>query len=486
MVTRYQFISAIILGGVAAMGCGSDPDPMTSGPAPVSTPTTGGLAGSLGIGAAAGTHATPPIGTPAAPNNPTPASMTPGQQPVVNPPTPAVNGCDGMSIVAKHCSNCHAASPMFGAPMPLMSAADFTKASIGDPRVTVAQAARLRINATDNKRMPPASMPAMTPVEIETMNKWIDGGALAGTACAPAMPNVNPMVDTKPAQPNPMNDPSLKCYTFNAHGATKDQPFKVGVAKDAYYNFTFNAPWTGTQYARSFRTKTDNLKVIHHWLLFKENGAVADGTQGVPSSGTHPAGQLVHGWAPGGEDLIMNEDVGMELPPTGFTLELHYNSTDANAMDKSGVEVCVTPNKPKNIAGISWLGTDAIGGTTATGTCTPAASGPIHILGGTPHMHVAGTHMKVEILRTGGKIEILHDAAFDFNYQRAYDYQKMNLDLMPGESIRTTCTYNKPVSFGEGTGDEMCYFFTLHYPVNALTSPGLGQVIHGQNTCGVL
>jgi hypothetical protein len=176
----------------------------------------------------------------------------------------------------------------------------------------------------------------------------------------------------------------------------------------------------------------------------------------------------------------------MELPATGFTLELHYNSQDANAMDKSGVEVCVTPNKPKNIAGISWLGTDAIGGASATGTCTPDMGQPIRILGGTPHMHVAGTHMKVEILRQGGKIEMLHDAAFDFNYQRSYDYQDKNLMLMPGESIRTTCTYNKPVSFGEGTGDEMCYFFTLHYPYPALTSVGLGQVIHGPNTCGVL
>jgi len=458
--------------------------------APVGNPTVNAAAGSPSIGATAGTGAAAPIATaPTIGNNSISAANTPNPIPTSTTPPPAVGAnvaCDSMTIVAKHCTNCHGATPMFGAPMSLMTPTDFTKSSIVTPQMTVAQLAKARINATDNKRMPPASMPALTPAEIDTMNKWLDSGATAGASCVPAVPNTNPMIDKPGAKPDPAADPSVKCYTFNAHGATKDQPFKVGVARDAYFNFTFNAPWTGTQYAKAFRTKTDNLKVIHHWLLFKEGGPVSDGAMAVPSSGTHPGGQLVHGWAPGGEDLILNDDIGMELPATGFTLELHYNSQDAAAVDKSGVEVCVTPNKPKNIAGISWLGTDAIGGASATGTCTPDMGQPIRILGGTPHMHVAGTHMKVEILRQGGKVEMLHDAAFDFNYQRSYDFQDKNLMLMPGESIRTTCTYNKPVSFGEGTGDEMCYFFTLHYPYPALTSTGLGQIIHGPNTCGVL
>jgi hypothetical protein len=170
----------------------------------------------------------------------------------------------------------------------------------------------------------------------------------------------------------------------------------------------------------------------------------------------------------------------------GYTLEFHYNSSDASAVDASGLEICVTPNAPTQRAAISWLGTDAIGGTTASGTCTPLGGQRIRILGGTPHMHVAGRHMKVEILRSGGMVEVIHDLPFDFEYQRAYEFTDRELWLEPGESIRTTCTYSRPSSFGEGTNDEMCYFFTLHYPALALTSPGLGAVIHGPNTCGVL
>ncbi|HKU38834.1 MAG TPA: hypothetical protein VJR89_11825, partial [Polyangiales bacterium] len=483
-----KFLSAVILTSAAAVGCGSEPASTTAPNAPST------LAGSAALPTAPNTPGITPgaagTGANVPPTAPVingvaggPAPNGPDANPVI-PPAPNANvACDAATIVAKNCQTCHGAPPAFGAPMSLMTQADFMKASPGNSAMTVAQMAKVRVNATDNKRMPPASSKPLTAAEIETLNKWLDTGATPGTACAPvvAMPMDKPVTP-----PNPTNDPSVTCHEFRAHApSAKTDKYKVGLATDAYFNFTFNAPWKGTQYAKSFRAKVDNKAVLHHFLLFKDGAKGTDGAVG-PSSGTHPGGQLVHGWAPGGEDLILNEEVGLELPETGFTLELHYNSKDANAMDNSGVEVCVSPNKPKNIAAISWLGTDAINGTSATGTCAHDTGMPVRILGGTPHMHVAGTHMKVEIIRANGMTEILHDKPFDFNYQVAYDYQDRELMIMPGDRIKTSCTYSKPVSFGEGTGDEMCYFFTLHYPANALTSAGLGQFIHGPNTCGVL
>jgi hypothetical protein len=91
--------------------------------------------------------------------------------------------------------------------------------------------------------------------------------------------------------------------------------------------------------------------------------------------------------------------------------------------------------------------------------------------------------MKVDINRAAGGIEVLQDMPFDFATQISY---MKDVWLEPGDSITTTCTYDRPVSFGEGTGDEMCYFFTLAYPKLALTDAGLGAVIHGPNSCGVV
>jgi hypothetical protein len=284
-------------------------------------------------------------------------------------------------------------------------------------------------------------------------------------------------------EPIKYDDPLMKCYEFRAHAnSSKTAPFSVSTQPDLYTNFTFMPPWKGLQYARSFRVLDGNARIIHHWLLYKNN---APGTDGAisPSSGVHPDGELVHGWAPGGSNLFLDPDVGIEMPDNNaFTLETHHNNTGSGPDgDNSGVEVCVTPTKPLNVASLSWLGTDAISGTTATGTCTPSGSQPIHILGVTPHMHTKGVRMTAEITRVGGKKEMLHDQAFDFALQHSYNAQTV---LMPGESIKTTCTYNAPANFGEGTTDEMCYLFTLYYPKLSLTNGNpVGTLIHGPNTC---
>ena len=76
---------------------------------------------------------------------------------------------------------------------------------------------------------------------------------------------------------------------------------------------------------------------------------------------------------------------------------------------------------------------------------------------------------------------LLHDAAFAFEYQTAYEKNEL---LMPGETITTTCTCSEPKSFGQGTNDEMCYLFTYASPKGALTDNGLwGTFAHGEGVC---
>jgi hypothetical protein len=166
---------------------------------------------------------------------------------------------------------------------------------------------------------------------------------------------------------------------------------------------------------------------------------------------------------------------------SAYLLEVHYNSNDAGATDASGVEICVTETPPPNEAIISWLGTDAISGTSSAGTCAPIAREPIHIVGGTPHMHLKGTHMKVVVDRAGGGQEVVHDEPFSFENQRGYD---QDITIMPGDRITTTCSFNSPATFGRGTNEEMCYWFALAYPAGALTDGGLiGTLTHGANSC---
>ena len=284
-------------------------------------------------------------------------------------------------------------------------------------------------------------------------------------------------------QPQTYDDPDLECYEFRAHAmGDKTKPFSVGTTPDMYTNFTFMPPWQGAAYARSFRVLKGNTAVIHHWLFYKNSGPGTDGAI-ARSIGAHPTGELVHGWAPGGSDLYLDHDVGLEMPGNvSYVLETHHNNVTSGPMDDdSGVEVCVTTKAPEHVASLSWLGTDTIAGTTASGECRPTSQQPVQVIGIQPHMHLKGTHMTVEITRKEGKKELLHDAPFDFQSQHSYD---VRTTIMPGDHILTTCTYSEPARFGEGTNDEMCYAFTLYYPKLSLTNGNpIANLIHGPNTC---
>ncbi len=419
---------------------------------------------------------------------------------------PAADGvpCDVADVVSNNCTLCHAASPIGGAPMSLMKLADFHAAAKSDPARKVYQVVPERINASDiARRMPPASRSALRAADLKTLDDWVEAGApgskqscaitaspdqdggAAGAAGSTATGQTVPGSGGVEMTKIEYNDPLMKCYRFLAHAdGDKLQPFAVSTQPDQYVNFEFASPWTGLVYARSYASVIDNAAVLHHWLFYKnDNGQQSNDGTAKPSIGAHPGGQLVNGWAPGGTPTYLDPDVGVEMPDTAtYTLEIHYNNgTGATAPDSSGIEVCVTPTEPTYVATISWLGTDNINGTMASGTCMPTGSERIHIIGATPHMHIKGKRMQVVLNRADGSSETLHDMPFDFNYQIGYSQDAW---VEPGDSITTTCYYSAPATFGQATTDEMCYWFALYYPKLALTNHNvIAQLIHGPNTC---
>jgi hypothetical protein len=384
--------------------------------------------------------------------------------------------CAVRDVLAAHCARCHASPPAYGAPMALLSHADFAAAAHADPARPTFALVQERINTSDAQlRMPPASQPQLGADELATLNAWLDDGAPQRDEACTDEPGAG--------DDAPVDTTGLDCYAFRAHAPDdKTARYAVGAARDAYVNFEFTAPWEGVAYGIVARPLIDNAQVLHHWLLFQQGSGIVDGRV-ADSSGVHPEAELVHGWAPGGKPLDYREhgDVGVEFPAgTGFAVELHYNSDDAAALDASGVEVCVQKQAPANIAGVSWLGTDLIFGLSAQGTCDPSASEPIHILGVSPHMHLKGRHMTGVINRADGSSEILHDGPFSFADQTSY---RKDIVLMPGDTITTSCTYSDFSVFGTKTTDEMCYLFTTAYPKGALADGGLGSRLHGSGSC---
>ncbi|MET0343696.1 MAG: hypothetical protein ABW252_21970 [Polyangiales bacterium] len=280
------------------------------------------------------------------------------------------------------------------------------------------------------------------------------------------------------------DDPDLKCYLLRAFESVENREgkYRVPSTRDLYVGFNIKAPWTTTQYIRSVRSHVDNKAILHHWLLYKQGTGIPEAILEA-TNGAHPGGTLLYGWAPGTDDLWLDPDVGMEVTPgTVFQVENHYNNlTGKPLLDASGVEICVTPHKPEKLAAMSFVGTDAIRGTVATGTCTPKITEPVNIIMSFPHMHKKGVRLKVDWTHADGSSETVHDEPFNFDYQRTYNHP--NFAVKPGDKLTTTCTYDSPARFGQGTDDEMCYFFALHWPAGALANPNIFAQLHGPATC---
>jgi hypothetical protein len=248
--------------------------------------------------------------------------------------------------------------------------------------------------------------------------------------------------------------------------------------------------------ATSYATIVDNAKALHHWLLFaSDENEVAGFHKTVPLPtliGTNPV--LLAGWAVGGPNMVPPDDVGMELPAPGKQLNVQwhfYNSTGQPQRDASSLQICtVAANVRPHLGSITWLGTEDLNGNVWFGgqgmpahqestfktVCNPARRGmnamdPIHMMIFEPHMHRIGTHMRTDVNHKDGTSETIFDQPFSFGAERHY-YK--NYDLLPGETLSTSCSFNNTndfgVPFGESSDSEMCYQFVYSWPAHALSN----------------
>jgi len=493
---------------VGAMGCADD----GKGPGSANDPIVPGTAGSNvspGMGGMGGTIANAGIGG-TNPMNMNPAMMgTAG----MNAAPPAAQGtlpCGVSRVLASSCQSCHGATQIGGAPMPLVTFADLHAPAKTQPTMKVYQLAQLRIH-DQTRPMPPIQSPALAAADMATLDSWLQAGALTATAAETMCDTPMEPVGNQDGSTGPLVEgPGEKCYEFKVHESTTmvdDVPYDVGDGEH-YEQFYYKVPWPQDSVATAYGTRSDNAKVLHHWLLFSTTENEVEGfhkTAPLPTLlGVNPV--LLAGWAVGGPNLVAPKDVGFELPNPGAQINVQwhfYNSTGTPQADASSVQVCTVPKSMrKNIGSITWAGTEDLYGNIWTGgpgmppgeestfttTCIPGREGlgpndSIHIIGFEPHMHRIGTRMQTAVRHTDGTIETIFDKPFSFGNETHY-YQ--DYELKPGEQLVTTCTFMNTndfgVAFGESSDSEMCYQFVFAYPAHALSN-GAFSLLGVPDTC---
>jgi Copper type II ascorbate-dependent monooxygenase, C-terminal domain/Copper type II ascorbate-dependent monooxygenase, N-terminal domain len=410
--------------------------------------------------------------------------------------------CDVASVLKAKCQSCHGATPLNGAPTSLMTYADTHAPAVSNTSLSVWQVMETRVHSTTMTVMPPRGQPAVTSTELASLDAWFAAGAPAGSQnCTGGGTGGSGVTGTGGSSSGsggtggtvadgvgPQYLPCTPTHTLRAH-ATDSTTAKYPVpnpTNDFYACFNFKSPFAPGEQATAYAPIIDDARVIHHWILYGVNTPVTDGsitTGTVGCATTTLSATHVSGWAPGGQNEVLDPDVGLVLDYQSFVLQVHYNNQRYDdGADASGVSFCTTTTPRKNAAGIVPLGSMLFtipanaNDYPVTSKCSFLAADlttPITVLGASPHMHKLGTGFRTQHMRGGTNMgDLVNIPLGTWSFDGQVNYPVARRQVLPGDTLQTTCYYDNPnpeaVSFGTKTSDEMCFDFITVFPYGAV------------------
>lgn len=189
-----------------------------------------------------------------------------------------------------------------------------------------------------------------------------------------------------------------------------------------------------------------------------------------PCTGGDNAPAMIYGNAPGADDLVFPEGVGVKIPAgSQLNLNLHlFNTLPADDIAGTSEVFVQTTDQASvvNEAEIVLMGPVGFpvptGDSMVPGGCAMSAASTIFMTG--PHMHKLGVHATIIAHRAAGDMT-LHDADYEFTNQKLDDVGLVQ--MAAGDRIDITCSYHNdgaPTQFGQSTNEEMCFASTYRYP----------------------
>jgi hypothetical protein len=390
-----------------------------------------------------------------------------GTAPALEPPT---FSNEVVRILQSRCQTCHRSGEH--APFSLLTYGDAY-----DKRDDIKDAVRGRV-------MPPwkpvpgfgdfAESRRLTDAELATIVSWIEAGAPEGDRAKLPPPRVFPE-GWRLGPPDHVLE-MAEAFTVPAK------------ASDVYRCFLIPTSFPEERWVTKVEFAPGDRKLVHHILSYIDTGsAAADLDRADPGPGYTcfggpgflPAGGL-SGWAPGIQPRVTDEGVGMLLP-RGATvvLQMHYNNNATeNRTDRTrvGLHFAKGPidKRQRGFAIVNRTFTIPPGERRyeVRGSLTVPAGRDLHVNTIAPHMHLLGREMKVTATYPDGKVRpLIHIDDWDFNWQGNYTFTQpiplpagTRIDMVAVfdnslENLRQPSRPPRPVSWGEGTTDEMAVVF---------------------------
>lgn len=382
------------------------------------------------------------------------------------------------SIIYNNCTSCHRAGEI--APFPLTNYQEVS--SWGEMIQYV----------TETKYMPPwkpdksyshfVGESGLTDAEIQMIADWVAAGTPQG---------------------NPSLEPALPDFPSGSQLGTPDLVLEMseeylieGNNEDDYRVFVLPTGLTEDKEIAAIEFRPGNTRAVHHALLAYETrgqAAAADaetpeygyeafGTFGVQTQGSFT------GYTPGIKTVFFPKGIGTILPAgADLLMQIHYAPLPSDETDRSLLniffkeeddvierEIQRIPITPRNLSGgFSSFSLPPEEVKTFHGMRTVTED--ISVISVYPHCHYLGRSWELFAeTPMGDTINIIRIKDWDFNWQGAYTFQRMER-IPAGSTIHAIAVYdntsNNPfnphfpsqtVSWGDGTTDEM-YLVGLSY-----------------------
>jgi copper type II ascorbate-dependent monooxygenase-like protein len=334
---------------------------------------------------------------------------------------------------------------------------------------------------------------ALADAQIGLIGQWVRGGALEGTPVDAAIPSLPTLEDG--------HDIAIPEFVPRVDGG----PLALF---DEYRCFAVPTGLSERAFMTGYDVLPGNPQIVHHVLAFvvdpkamSEDGSM---TNQQVMDGLHAASSDREGWpcfnmagdnvavesapvtwAPGQGVVTYPGGMGVALEPDRVVvMQIHYNMADtAPSLDQTKIRLklaATTERQGVFLGGDRLLaslydnptvlppGQDSVKYTwEATGVEMGLPPGiSLDVLALFPHMHGRGHKYTFELAPDGGDYQCQGRVnAWDFNWQRIYDYEAP-LSLTAASKIRVTCDYDtskdtEPVLPGWGTRNEMCFVMLM-------------------------
>jgi hypothetical protein len=320
--------------------------------------------------------------------------------------------------------------------------------------------------------------------QISLISRWVDEGAVEGDpADAPAI--------TGPAQSG-LSRVDLR-LAMPVEYSPRQSP-------DDYRCFILDWPETAVRYVTGFRADPGRASIVHHVIAFVARPEEAASYQALDDAEAGPGYTCFGGpggssgrvawlgsWAPGGEGSDYPAGTGIRMEPgSKIILQVHYNLSSAvSVADRTGIAVSLEPSVQKVAFMLPWadpfwlrpggmsipagqsdvryrFGFDLVPVLSRVTDGVFRDNEPVTVHAAGLHMHTLGKWALAEIERkTGERDCLLNIPRWDFHWQNGYQLAQSKV-VRSGDRLAIECHWDNSlpgaqnVSWGEGTGDEMC------------------------------